>query len=383
MLSIDGFAAHYLQMYQPKNIQALAKKGVVSRGLEPSFPTKTFPNHLTLVTGKVPFEHGIVLNRFYDKKANDIYKYGKSKTKHQWLKAPPIWTLLEQRNIPTAIYFWPESENSYQGKLPTYYKKYNDNTSNQERFDQMFKWLKMSGKSKPKLILGYFSSIDSAGHHYGRNSPELAHAIYTLDKQLGEFVDNISTLTNTPVNIILVSDHGMVQTKPENIVIPKNIVPEWMFEEFKVIFDSTQVFIYGNDQILLNKAYKELSSAHANHLKNRLSYDIFNKNNFPEYWKIDGENSFSPDIVLSAIPPSSFNKNEHSNMVETHGFETKYTTDLNGLFIAYGPSFKSHQQLPVFNNTAVFSMLSRIFALTPEDKAKEYSQILNKVFQNK
>ena len=46
LLSIDGFSHDYLAQYQPKNILALANKGVMANGLTPVFPSKTFPNHL-------------------------------------------------------------------------------------------------------------------------------------------------------------------------------------------------------------------------------------------------------------------------------------------------------------------------------------------------
>ena len=380
MLSIDGFSAHYLNTYKPKNLQYLASKGVSSEGLVPSFPTKTFPNHLTLVTGKAPFEHGIVLNKFYDKKADDSYAYGKSKTAHQWLKYPPIWTLLEQTNVPTAIYFWPESEHSYQGVLPSYYKKYNDHTPNKQRFNQMLKWLKMSGGSKPQLILGYFSSIDSAGHHYGRNSPELADAIYSLDNQLGEFIKQIAALKNTAVNLILVSDHGMVKIDKKKIILTTQIIPQWIFDNFKVVSDSTQIFIYGDDSALLAKAYQSLKVKEIENSKtNKQQYDIFNKTNYPAYWKVSPEKSFTPDIILSARPPAAFSKTLNSTLVETHGYEAKYSTDLNGLFIAYGPDFKQSTQVKPFSNSYVFSMLSHLFTLDTGTPTKKQANILNSV----
>ncbi|XQW86904.1 ectonucleotide pyrophosphatase/phosphodiesterase [Thalassotalea piscium] len=365
LISIDGFAAHYLEEFKPKNMLALADKGIVTSGLIPSFPTKTFANHLTLVTGKVPFEHGIVLNKFYDKKTDDVYSYGNSKKPNQWLKYPPIWTILEQKNIPTAIYFWPESDKSYQGIRPTYYRNYDGKVPNSRRFKKMLEWLNIQDKSKPQLIVGYFSTIDSAGHQYGRDSKELKLAIEEFDQLLGDFVGTISTQVNSPVNIILVSDHGMVKIDKKKALLKSNIIPQWMNSTFKIIMNDSQIFIYNlsKDQKLIDQAYNELES---NHIAQANQYDLFKKGNYPAYWKVTESLSFVPDIILSAIPPATFTNNLDKISAETHGFETKYTSDLDGIFIAAGPDFKEKTQIKSFSNTEVFKVLSRLFSLDQE-----------------
>ncbi|GAA5134598.1 ectonucleotide pyrophosphatase/phosphodiesterase [Thalassotalea piscium] len=383
LISIDGFAAHYLNEYKPKHLLSLANKGVVTEGLIPSYPTKTFPNHLTLVTGKAPFEHGIVLNRFYDKEIDDIYAYGSSKKNHQWLKYPPIWTLLEQQNIPTAIYFWPESDKSFQHVLPSYYKKYDGSVSNETRFKQLIQWLKISDETKPQLLISYFSTIDSIGHKYGRNSPELADAITKLDQQLGDFLSEISTGKIGPVNLVIVSDHGMVKTGKENALLKSTIIPSWMDNSFKIIQDGTQIFIYdiNGDQRLVDAAFQKLFDENSNNTAKR--YDVFKKGNYPNYWKVNNNKSFVPDIILSAIPPTTFTTNLNSVIAETHGFETKYTKDLNGIFIATGPDFNQEITLEAFENTEVFTILSSLLSLSGANNTPVKSEVTEKVLRIK
>jgi predicted AlkP superfamily pyrophosphatase or phosphodiesterase len=50
LISLDGFRADYLDKFQPKTLNELARKGVRAKWLIPSFPTKTFPNHYTIAT---------------------------------------------------------------------------------------------------------------------------------------------------------------------------------------------------------------------------------------------------------------------------------------------------------------------------------------------
>ncbi|WP_293645305.1 alkaline phosphatase family protein, partial [Sphingopyxis sp. RIFCSPHIGHO2_12_FULL_65_19] len=53
LISIDGFRADYLDRGITPNLSRLAADGAHGK-LRPSFPTKTFPNHYAMVTGKRP-----------------------------------------------------------------------------------------------------------------------------------------------------------------------------------------------------------------------------------------------------------------------------------------------------------------------------------------
>ena len=66
LISLDGFRYDYLDKYRPPTLNKLAKEGVRAKWMIPSFPTKTFPNHYTMVTGLYPEHHGIVENNVYD-----------------------------------------------------------------------------------------------------------------------------------------------------------------------------------------------------------------------------------------------------------------------------------------------------------------------------
>ena len=89
LLSIDGFAQHYLDKYQPKTLNNLIKQGTSAKALLPVFPSKTFPNHLSIITGQYPANHGIVHNNFYHRDINKKYQLGDGKNDVRWLTAKP------------------------------------------------------------------------------------------------------------------------------------------------------------------------------------------------------------------------------------------------------------------------------------------------------
>ena len=62
LISIDGFRYNYIEQHHAEHLNHLAEQGVRAEGLMPVYPSKTFPNHLSIVTGQYPSHHGIVDN---------------------------------------------------------------------------------------------------------------------------------------------------------------------------------------------------------------------------------------------------------------------------------------------------------------------------------
>ena len=75
----------------------------------PVFPTKTFPNHYTIVTGWYPAKHGIVGNVLT---APDIGRrlslFDREAVRDaSFYLAEPIWVTAERQERRTAPLFWP------------------------------------------------------------------------------------------------------------------------------------------------------------------------------------------------------------------------------------------------------------------------------------
>ena len=73
LISADGFRYDYPEKYKAKNLLKIAENGVSAKALIPSFPTITFPNHWSLITGLYPAHHGLIDNYFYDYKKEKFY----------------------------------------------------------------------------------------------------------------------------------------------------------------------------------------------------------------------------------------------------------------------------------------------------------------------
>ena len=170
LISLDGFRWDYSSRVSTPNLDLLVENGVSSESYIPVFPSKTFPNHLSIVTGCYPENHGIISNSMYDEEWDAEYYIGENSepvTESRWYEAEPIWVTAEKQGQVTATYFWPGSEAEINGERPTYYFQYDGSVPNEDRVQQVLDWIDLPSGSRPVFMTLYFSNADSWGHQYG------------------------------------------------------------------------------------------------------------------------------------------------------------------------------------------------------------------------
>ena len=185
LISIDGFRWDYLGKFAPTNLCHLTREGVHAKKLIPSFPSLTFPNHYTLVTGLRPEHHGIVANTFYDPdlKARFVYKNHESAVDPRWWAGgEPVWITAEKQGVRSACFFWPGSEAENHGKRPALFKEFDKSLSCTERVDGLLAWLDLPVEQRPRCCTLYFDIVDTKGHLFGPDSTETAAAVLRPDK---------------------------------------------------------------------------------------------------------------------------------------------------------------------------------------------------------
>src|SRR6476659_2220428 len=65
LISLDGFRWDYAKRDGATHLMAIGKAGVwAPEGMLPNYPSLTFPNHFSIVTGLYPDHHGLVANTF-------------------------------------------------------------------------------------------------------------------------------------------------------------------------------------------------------------------------------------------------------------------------------------------------------------------------------
>ncbi len=352
MISVDGFRWDYIEKYQANNLAAIAENGVRAEKMRPVYPTKTFPNHLSIVTGLYPVKHGIVDNHFYDKQRQQYYRMGDGQQDSTWISGIPIWNLAQMNGLRAATYFWPESDARINGMTPDYFYHYSHLADDNARVEQILDWLKLPEASRPQFIAGYFSMVDTQGHRFGPNAPQTAAAVATVDGLIGRLRQGIKTL-GIPVNLIILADHGMTEIDPQQAIDYKELPIDE--EKFIIVDNQTRLAIY---------AKPETSSTEIAALKVELAkvaedrYQVLTEDYLKQqhFWGTPRV----ADIILGTDAPKYFTSRP---LAERHGGGTHgyaYFDDMGALFVAEGPAFNHGVTLAEFDCISVYPLIAHL-----------------------
>lgn len=367
LISIDGFRWDYIEKHDAKNIAKLAKQGVRATKLWPQYPTKTFPNHLSIVTGLKPIHHGIVDNYFCDKKRDECYKMGMGKVDSSWISGIPLWNLVKMHGYKSAAYFWPESDARINGMTPDYYYHYSKQADYKNRLNEIHNWLKLPKSEKPLFVASYFSLVDTMGHGYGPDHEKTKEAVQFIDGLIGDFVATLKK-DKIKVNLVLVSDHGMTSVEPSKAVLLEDLdIPE----DWTIKNSGTRVSLYalGNKSLKKGVLIKQLRE------KAKGRYDVLTK--AQKLQLNGGESPRIGDIILQAKAPIVFMGRGKHSYYGTHGYEV--TPDMAAFFVAHGPAFKSGLTITQASNLEVYPTLSHIMGLKPLNKLDSKGENLMKL----
>ncbi len=360
VVSLDAFRWDYLQRPAAVNLRALAARGVHAERLVPSFPSKTFPNHYTLVTGLYPEHHGIVANTMLDQAIGRFATGADPAVRDgRWFGGEPIWVTAEKQHVRTAEYFWPGSEAEIAGVRPTWYKKYDQSVSRAERVRGALAWLAMPADSAPRLVTLYFNDVDDASHAVGPMGARTDTAIARVDSAVGALVAGIERLHLTDVvNVVVVSDHGMAPIAPERTVY----LDDYVAMDGLEVIDWTPVAAIAPKPGRDAYVYARLKDA-SPHLA------VYWKRDVPARLHFNSSPRITP-IVAIAEEGWSITTRERAKKPggEAHGGAHGYDNllpSMGALFVAAGPGLKQGLTVPPFQNIHVYSVLAALLGVTP------------------
>src|SRR5688572_8392396 len=222
LISIDGFRWDYTERFAAESttLRTLRNEGATARSLVPVFPSNTFPNHYTLVTGLYPAKHGIIDNTFFDPTLGAVFRFTQPSAARdsRWWGGEPVWVTAIKQGRKAATAFWVGSEAEISGVRPTFWQNFDYKIPFDQRLDELVRWLKLPPAERPAIVAFYLEETNSAGHRYGPRSPEVAAAIKLLDERVATMIHRLGAEKIEP-NLVIVSDHGMTATSVDRVVI--------------------------------------------------------------------------------------------------------------------------------------------------------------------
>lgn len=357
LISIDGMRPDYLERGLTPNLTEFAKRGVAA-AMRPSFPSKTFPNHYTIVTGKRPDRNGIVGNLMIDPVRPD-QKFSMSDARQAldpfwWQEAEPVWVTAEKAGVRTATMFWPGSEVAHDGIRPSDWMRFDQNIGNAQRVNTVLDWMRRPAAIRPRLVTMYFDTVDTAGHRFGPGrSPELDAAIAEVDARIGELVRGVEAL-GVRANFVITADHGMAETDESRVVQLDDLIDRASYIAVEAGPYAAIEPAAGTD----DRVYQALLRPHAHmacHRKEQLPAHLhYGKNPRVAAIICIADNGWT---ILSGPPP-------HPVKGGAHGYDPA-NADMHALFMAFGPSIRPTQTLPLFDNVDVYPLLAALTGIAP------------------
>jgi predicted AlkP superfamily pyrophosphatase or phosphodiesterase len=377
LISIDAYRHDYLDRGLSPTLAMLARSGVQATSMQPSFPTLTFPNHYTLVTGLRPDHNGIVDNKMVDPRLGK-FSLGNRKAVSDgrwWAEGTPIWVTADQHGMRTATMFWPGSEAEIHGYRPDYWKPFDDGVTADQRVDQVLAWLDLPPATRPRFLTLYFDAVDHAGHKYGPGSAQEDAALRATDAAMARLVQGLKQrgLFNR-INLIVVSDHGMAAVPEQNSVLIDQLIPidqvqlvsTGVMAGFNPRSDSAQ------DQANFAAIGRQLEQPQE-HMR------CWNKHRVPA--RLDyGSNPRVPQLLCLAnvhwriITSTNPGRLNGTLSVGNHGYDNADPL-MQAIFIAHGPAFRVGAKVPAFPNVDVYPLMTHLLGLPAAANDGDYNAV--------
>ncbi|MGA2631443.1 MAG: ectonucleotide pyrophosphatase/phosphodiesterase [Terriglobia bacterium] len=254
VISVDGMGANWYMSppvgLRVPNLRRLMEEGSYAEGVVGVYPSVTYPSHTTLVTGRMPAEHGVYSNlssRHAGKNPNDWFWFASA------IKVPTVWDVARESGLTTATVFWPvttggrinwdipEIWDPAKGPAgdPLYIAKFatpgllfeaglelgppkaevDDDVTRASLAAFVLK------KHKPNLLLLHLAALDETEHEHGPRSAEAIATLERSDVRIGELLTavKIAGLADS-TDVFIVSDHGFLPVEREinpNVLLAK------------------------------------------------------------------------------------------------------------------------------------------------------------------
>ena len=357
LISIDGFKPSYLSKSSAPNLFELANRGMMAQGLISAFPSVTFPNHVTIVTGQTPDHHGIVNNTMTDPGTTQRFSLGSREAVENpfwWQESKPIWIAARKQGKVASTLFWPGSETTIDGLRPNDWLRYDHDMSHETRIKTLVGWLSRPPAERPDFATLYFADVDSAGHSAGPDSQAVQDSVKKVDDSIGELSKELKRLGLLErTTWIIVSDHGMASSPVEKVVSAQGLLANFPAARWEWLGALAGVRLNGASSEGVMQALSTLPHA-----------SCWPKADLPKRYRF-GTHRRIPEIVCLAEVGYSLTDNPaRKGPLGQHGYDPE-DLSMHGLLIVAGNRIQSGT-LGLVNNLEIYGLMCRLLGITPE-----------------
>ncbi len=363
LISIDGFRWDFLQKFAAPTLRQLAAGGVHATRLTPSFPSKTFPNHYTLVTGLRPEHHGIVSNYFYDPTLRASFNKNlltDNADPRWWQQGEPVWITAEKHGVRSASLFWPGGDAEIHGTRPNFSLPFDGKVGSARRVDQILAWLDQPAASRPRFCALYLDVVDVVGHRFGPDAPETAAAVQEADEAVARLLAGLTARgLRDRTDLVIVSDHGHSEQSADRVIFLEDLMDVSKVQVESVGPNGGVRPLDGDAAGLVARIRAKQVPHLGVYLREEVPARLHYRDNprippvvliADEHWNIEskvGWMKFAP----------TYNRSNH-------GWDPA-TPNMGALFIASGPAFQRGVEIPDVENIHLYNLLCAVLGVKP------------------
>ncbi|PIN08386.1 Type I phosphodiesterase/nucleotide pyrophosphatase [Handroanthus impetiginosus] len=363
LISSDGFRFGYQFKTDTPNIDKLIKNGTEAElGLIPVFPTLTFPNHYSIVTGLYPAYHGIINNYFADAKTGEWFTMSSHEPK--WWLGEPLWETVVNHGLKASTYFWPGSEvKKGSWNCPKKYCMfYNESVPFEERVDTVLKYFDLPSDDIPSFMTLYFEDPDHQGHKVGPDDPQITEAVAEIDKLIGRLIRGLEERgIFEDVNFIMVGDHGMVGTCDKKLICLDDLskwieIPKEWVQSYTPLLAIRPPPGYALKDIVdkMNQGLKSGKVINGEYMR------VYLKEELPSRLHYSDSDRIPP--IIGLIEEGFKVEQKRSKKQEcggAHGYDNAFFS-MRTIFFAHGPRFARGVKVPSFENVQIYNLVTAI-----------------------
>ncbi|XP_036407736.1 glycerophosphocholine cholinephosphodiesterase ENPP6 [Megalops cyprinoides] len=360
---IDGFRYDYIDdLDSLPGFKEIVENGVKVDYMTPDFPSLSYPNYYSLMTGRNCEVHQMTGNYMWDQATLKEFNIGTnpdSRLRMWWDGSEPLWVTMQKLNKNVYMYYWPGCEVDILGVKPTHCEEYVYNPSEKNFTDSIENALNVLSSGRADMAAVYYEKIDVDGHHYGPLSPQVRMTTSRLDIAFRTLNQRIKEKNlQNDLNVILFSDHGMTEIKWMERVIELELYIN-MSDIIKMM-DRGPVVSLWPKQAKFEAIYRRLSVVE--------NMNVYKKEEIPDRYHYK-KGKFVSTLTLVADPgwfitesksKLPYWKNDSGEAKAWqhgwHGYDNEFV-DMRGFFLAQGPDFRKNLRAGPIRAVDVYNLM--------------------------
>ncbi|XP_005112660.2 glycerophosphocholine cholinephosphodiesterase ENPP6 [Aplysia californica] len=381
VILLDGFRWDYVDKLNLGSFKRIIKEGTHAKYMKNDFPTLSYPNYYTIMTGLHTESHGMTGNYMYDMSRDEYFLIGtnpEQSNPHWWGGGEPLWVTANRQGMSSYMFYWLGCEVEIRGVRPEFCQPYTGVPTMPDFRSALTTSFNLLTNGTTNLTAVYSEQPDAVGHHYGPDSDQLAATLRQVDAEISALLDRLDALEDDhKFNVIIVSDHGMTSVSESRVINITSVLTRDLF--VTVMEQGAVASVYINQTSKIDQVYNLLKDFHP-HMK------AYKQRNIPDRYfykggKYVGQVTCMADLGWTILQPVSpdFPLKKGTPMAGTHGYDNK-ERDMRGIFYALGPRFPKGRSVEFLHAVDPYSVMCKVLGITAAPNNGSLERV-NSLFQ--